>query len=1847
MQSNNQHVPPEQDVVNDYVKPFWHARRNKRDVDDTAKLDTERLMVNFKLKGHRIVSQEHTTFSINGKTTPLNNPKKHWMYGKDESFEESLKNARGQPMRHLIKQLQDKQGKDPLVCPPEGLSLEIKQLDSLDDYVAHMSKRWFNPEEFLQIEHDPTLPEGEIQRMLVEHYLRLAPPLVAGHKVFKSLSRLVRMENGGLQEMYDVYIFILVVLFTWFDLEEAHWNNYRDALAKAKAARPRPETPSEASTTDSPPEVEAAQTEPADSSETSASDSPVKAEAGQTKPAKSPETKALQELREKYEESVSLREKIDEYINIVWLFKSDEVLRDIRSKCLLQSCMFERKTSDGISETIEKRVKEVISLERANEEKAQSTIRSGLKKKAKPQASAAPEASGLHSSEGESNGDGTFYAVIPERRDINRIKIEYLPKNLYDDWTVDELITSFFRSLAKRNIQLNEEKKVIRKRIHEKFFDSKPSLGGPFVADLKMSFSILYDKKVLSIFNLDANGIAQEDRIALSGTFDVVLTFENCVSDSPNEPALRYILKLGEGHISGKVAPATSFNLNLAYSLLRRNFNEKTTMAIHMALRKQLSTVEEDDASENPSSGASPDKSSEKSSFPIPLHTLQARIDEYERIAKSYKDSVAGYKKKIKDLEEKKAAELREEKAREEEMKKMDPDQRAARMKEIMEEEKRRGPEKEADFLLDRVARETHLLNESEKLSKAAEEAILLITTEIRKEAKKEIKEIKKRHEAATEIRHTQNPLPFLPARSDSSGELDSSGESDSSSESVSSGSDADIDYTGKRARDLPSQFYLKFPETAVIIPSDTTVVVKISDLDVGDHDMRVVSFTGFDLPGKKPRIRISRADAPVKQFVSDEGDYQPALAQNFTILSYGLNVLDVSGIDLNSSSFRENGETLAGFYPHQTKIIESVADTLSRNVDSTIILEASVGSGKTSVVLGVAKAMEQIVIRDQGDPNLRPFLIYTSDATNLLDNVFERAKRNNIMALAASRPSDDFSGKNIGVIFRGTKEGSDAQACIPHDQISTALGSCSLIVCHFRTLAFLVKMLEQVDHIGKALYTTRPFSIIIDEVKIQGGLNRESEHALGAILAYKPQNPTPMFKRAKNIAIFSASVNREGPIRYYTSEARGVRFLTNTSVLVPTELRQMSFDPRTRENNLLDLFQGYNDPQIIKKVKEDAFFRRFVSNAAVRHLIDAVKVRTRTKADEKIRELERETEEYISRMDKHYVTENSTIYNMFPCHKSIRDPSLGIQLFTNTTYVSTKEHRVKVDNVFSTYIMRVGSVPEEIISLCERIEIQCKLVFESRSYSAKDRELMSLISMLAGYVARTLDTTEAGLVRYYFNLGKNSLLSMDEFVVIVRSLPVSDRIVGEYSDFNAIRNQIGTLFSEIVRIRRYIDSFDSWIKDNPHELEINDPDGKKPSSLDISLFNRHVDDYFTIRECKYYAMVGTTKPVELMKRIYDAVVNRIRNVVHDFRRKHNELFCIAQKFSKDRRPDDREILARTLHSEFEQYAKACEQDHTKTLHINAGSSGRLNLIRVEEFDQWLFYMSESPNLDPSRKGIFTKIGSSSRIKRIWELRGTAPRVDESLMHTGELAVAATGDTRGTGGPKISSKRKHQVSDRRQLSIIDAWSKYEKEFLEPSLKTDKLGEYIDELNETCDLILKQHGFIHSQPIKMTREMINECVDGAESFYTVIGVFAPTRSTIGEIERGRYNRFFSGKDFAHGIDTPLEAVIFTQTVDDGSGEGASFSADDILQMSGRCGRPSKSTVSVVYMANSTYLKCINGDKADITNLLLRYKYYRLPKKTGTINGTMLPYSRYDEMEVASLHQTMTARTRGIY
>jgi hypothetical protein len=59
-----------------------------------------------------------------------------------------------------------------------------------------------------------------------------------------------------------------------------------------------------------------------------------------------------------------------------------------------------------------------------------------------------------------------------------------------------------------------------------------------------------------------------------------------------------------------------------------------------------------------------------------------------------------------------------------------------------------------------------------------------------------------------------------------------------------------------------------------------------------------------------------------------------------------------------------------------------------------------------------------------------------------------------------------------------------------------------------------------------------------------------------------------------------------------------------------------------------------------------------------------------------------------------------------------------------------------------------------------------------------------------------------------------------------------------------------------------------------------------------------------------------------------------------------------------------------------------------------------------------------------------------------------------------------------------------------------------------------------------------------------------------------------------------------------------------------------------------------------MASTTYKKCLRGDTTkELTNLLLRYKYYRLEKGTSSVEGDMLPETRYDETEVSALHQRM--------
>jgi hypothetical protein len=152
------------------------------------------------------------------------------------------------------------------------------------------------------------------------------------------------------------------------------------------------------------------------------------------------------------------------------------------------------------------------------------------------------------------------------------------------------------------------------------------------------------------------------------------------------------------------------------------------------------------------------------------------------------------------------------------------------------------------------------------------------------------------------------------------------------------------------------------------------------------------------------------------------------------------------------------------------------------------------------------------------------------------------------------------------------------------------------------------------------------------------------------------------------------------------------------------------------------------------------------------------------------------------------------------------------------------------------------------------------------------------------------------------------------------------------------------------------------------------------------------------------------------------------------------------------------------------------------------------------------------------------------------------------------------------------------------------------------------------------------------------------VAGLESVLSVIGVFAPgSTDEMTAIGNTRCNRLFCDKTFAHGLDIPLEALIFTESVNEGNGKDGTYSANDILQQSGRCGRPSKSNISVVYMSGATYEKCLRGNASDaITNLLLRYKYYNLEDGSVTINRPMLESSRYPETQVAGLLERMRGK-----
>lgn len=113
-------------------------------------------------------------------------------------------------------------------------------------------------------------------------------------------------------------------------------------------------------------------------------------------------------------------------------------------------------------------------------------------------------------------------------------------------------------------------------------------------------------------------------------------------------------------------------------------------------------------------------------------------------------------------------------------------------------------------------------------------------------------------------------------------------------------------------------------------------------------------------------------------------------------------------------------------------------------------------------------------------------------------------------------------------------------------------------------------------------------------------------------------------------------------------------------------------------------------------------------------------------------------------------------------------------------------------------------------------------------------------------------------------------------------------------------------------------------------------------------------------------------------------------------------------------------------------------------------------------------------------------------------------------------------------------------------------------------------------------------------------------------YEVMGVFIRDKYSTENPPQQEENRLFYDNTGARGMDLPLKAVVITKEFE------LKNNVDTINQMTGRCGRPTKSTISIVYMSAECHSKLLWDDTSpDTRDIMLRTKFYLQDDKANNI------------------------------
>lgn len=146
--------------------------------------------------------------------------------------------------------------------------------------------------------------------------------------------------------------------------------------------------------------------------------------------------------------------------------------------------------------------------------------------------------------------------------------------------------------------------------------------------------------------------------------------------------------------------------------------------------------------------------------------------------------------------------------------------------------------------------------------------------------------------------------------------------------------------------------------------------------------------------------------------------------------------------------------------------------------------------------------------------------------------------------------------------------------------------------------------------------------------------------------------------------------------------------------------------------------------------------------------------------------------------------------------------------------------------------------------------------------------------------------------------------------------------------------------------------------------------------------------------------------------------------------------------------------------------------------------------------------------------------------------------------------------------------------------------------------------YLSSIVGEIAAIVSRHGIAHKWPPRLSVEKLLEWEEeGDEEFvWSTIGVYVEGKQL--ELPYCHLNRVFAGGSAARGINRPIEAIVITKEYAD------KVSVDEILQLSGRCGRPGMSEIAVVYMSREVYRRVYNEKASnDVEKIMQRTNFYR--------------------------------------